>query len=306
VDVLADLLDGVRARGAVFSQTIMRPPWSLRFTSGAPLTVAMMLRGHAWIVPAEGVSVAVRTGDIAVVRGRKPYTVADDPATPPQLVITSAHYCTAIGGAESGDGRDGSALLLSGAYDGRGGISERLLDALPDVLVIPDADCHCPMLDLVIEEITGDKPGRRVVLDRLLDLMLISTLRGWFERPEAHKPAWYRATNDPIVGHALGLLHDDPATPWTVANLAAKCGVSRAALARRFTAEVGQPPMAYLTGWRIAVAADLLRETDATVASIARKVGYANAFALTVAFKRLRGLTPTEHRAVTPPQGRAG
>lgn len=100
-----------------------------------------------------------------------------------------------------------------------------------------------------------------------------------------------------MVAEALRLLHDDPAHPWTVAELATGIGASRATLARRFTAAVGEPPMAYLAGWRTALAADLLRRTDATVGSIARKVGYANAFALSVAFKRRRGTTPTEHRS---------
>ena len=130
--------------------------------------------------------------------------------------------------------------------------------------------------------------------------MLLSTLRTWFDQAEAHAPTWYRAMDDPAVGQALRLLHSDPAHPWTVAKPAATSGLSRAALARLFTAQVGQPPMSHLASWRIDLAADLLRETDATVGSIARRVGYANTFALSVAFKRLRGITPTEHRATVP------
>ncbi|MFD5897232.1 cupin domain-containing protein [Streptomyces sp. NPDC060366] len=84
MDVLTDLLDGVRARGALFSRTVMTSPWSLRFASGAPLTLATVLRGQAWLVPAEGEAVRVRSGDIALVRGSAPYTVADDPDTPPR------------------------------------------------------------------------------------------------------------------------------------------------------------------------------------------------------------------------------
>src|SRR5690606_27432949 len=136
------------------------------------------------------------------------------------------------------------------------------------------------------------EPGQQVVLDRLLDLALISTLRAWFNRPEADAPGWYRAHSDPVVGPALGAIHDAPTRPWTVASLAEVAGASRAAFARRFGALVGQPPMTYLTHWRLALAADLLRSTDASVEAIARQVGYANAFALTVAFKRVRGVTP--------------
>ncbi|MFE3455269.1 AraC family transcriptional regulator [Nonomuraea sp. NPDC059194] len=307
MDTLSDLLGEVRARGALFRQTIINPPWSLRMASGAPLTLATMLRGEAWIVPDEGEPVPIRVGDIAIVRGHAPYTVADDPSTPPRFTVGSADYCAGADGIEAGtrtcgELSDDSALLLSGAYETRGEVSERLLQALPEVLVLSDADCPCPMLDLVTEEIAKDRPGQQLMLDRLLDMMLLSTLRGWFDRGDA--PAWYRALDDPVIGQALRLLHDNPAHPWTVAGLAAKVGVSRAALARRFTTQVGEPPMAYLAGWRIALAADLLRETDDTVGSIARKVGYANTFALSVAFKRLRGVTPSGHRAAAPPVSR--
>ena len=99
-----------------------------------------------------------------------------------------------------------------------------------------------------------------------------------------------------MVGRALRLLQDDPAHPWTVASLATKAAVSRAAMARRFTDLVGEPPMSYLTAWRLALAADRLRDTDDTIAVIARDVGYGSAFALSSAFKRVYGVSPQEHR----------
>jgi AraC-like DNA-binding protein len=313
MDAVSELLAEVRAHGAVFRQTIMRPPWALRMASGAPLTLATMLRGHAWIVPDQHEPVLIEAGDIAVIRGDVPYTVADDPATTPSLVVTSADYCSAAEGVEHASGpartcgtpAEGAAVLLSGAFERRGELSERLLQALPAVLVVPAEDSPSPSVEMVAEEIARDRPGQQLVLDRLLDLMLVSALRCWFDNPDASAPAWCRALDDPVVGTALRLLHDTPAHPWTVADLAATVGVSRAALARRFTALVGEPPMAYLTGWRIALAADLLRKTDHTVGTIARKVGYANAFALSVAFKRLRGVRPSDHRNPEPAR-RAG
>ncbi|MGW8457035.1 AraC family transcriptional regulator [Streptomyces niveus] len=304
MDVLTDLLDGVRARGALLSVAVMASPWSVRFASGAPLTLATVLRGQAWLVPAEGEAELVRAGDIALVRGSAPYTVADDPGTPPRVVIDRAAYCGRSDPAAV-PAADGATVLLSGAYENEGGVSERLLRALPPVLVVPDADRHSPLLALVAAETARDSPGQQAVLDRLLDLLLISTLRGWFDRPGTTAPLWYRAADDPVVAHALRLLHDRTADPWTVAKLAAETGVSRAALARRFTARVGEPPMTYLTNWRISLAADLLRGTDDTVGAVARKVGYANTFALSVAFKRLRQVSPSRHRASTggPPPG---
>src|SRR4029450_7506304 len=153
-----------------------------------------------------------------------------------------------------------------------------------------------PLIPLLGEEIVKDEPGQEVVLDRLLDLLLIAVLRAWFSRPEAEAPAWYRAYGDPVVGRALRLLHNHPAHPWTVAELATEIGVSRAALARRFSELVGEPPMAFLTGWRLALAADLLREPDATVGAVARQVGYGSPFALSAAFKRVRGGSPRRDR----------
>ena len=146
------------------------------------------------------------------------------------------------------------------------------------------------------DEIVKDDLGQEAVLDRLLDLLLIAVLHAWFARPDADAPGWYRAYGDPVVGHALRLLHHDPAHAWTVAGLAAATGVSRAALARRFNDLVGEPPMSFLTGRRIALAADLLREPGATVGSVAHQVGYGSPYALSTAFKRLRGISPQQHR----------
>ena len=107
---------------------------------------------------------------------------------------------------------------------------------------------------------------------------------------------WYGAQGDLVVGPALRLIHDDPAHPWTIAELAARVGISRAALARRFTDRVGEPPMTYLTAWRLALAADRLLEPRATIETVARDVGYSSGFALSAAFKRERGISPREHR----------
>ncbi|GAA0960332.1 AraC family transcriptional regulator [Streptomyces asiaticus] len=245
---------------------------------------------------------------MAIARGPDPYTVADDPATAPQAWILPGEVCRtadghdlaeamALGVRTWGNSPDGPATMLIGSYLLDGEISGRLLDALPPLLALDGGVWDCPLMPWLGEEIVKDEPGQEAVLDRLLDLLLISVLRAWFSRPEARAPGWYRALGDPVVGRALRLLQNNPAHPWTVAGLAAETGVSRAALARRFTALVGEPPMAYLTGWRLALAADLLRDPEHTLAAVARRVGYGSAFALSAAFKRERGLSPQAHRA---------
>jgi AraC-like DNA-binding protein len=195
-----------------------------------------------------------------------------------------------------GNDPEGGDELLTGTYNLTGDVSGRLLHALPPAILLRAGDWDCPVIPLLLAEIGKDDPGQEAVLDRLLDLLLIAVLRAWFDRPDAEPPGWYRAHGDPVVGPALRLLQHSPAESWTVASLAAEIGVSRAALARRFNELVGEPPMTFLTGWRIALAADKLREPGATVGSVAHEVGYGSPFALSTAFKRVRGVSPAEHR----------
>ncbi|MET8855001.1 MULTISPECIES: AraC family transcriptional regulator [unclassified Streptomyces] len=307
-DPLAGLLEGPRARGAFMIRACFDPPWCVRVEDRAPLSIMLVVRGDAWVVPDEGEALRLRAGDLAIARGPDPYRCADEPATPPQAVILPGGECSYpdgrslkghwdLGVRSWGDRLDGSTVLLIGTYMMRGEVNRRLLDALPPLLALPSDVWECPLTPILAAEMVRDEPGQEVVLDRLLDLLMITALRAWFSRPEAAAPAWYQALADPVVGRALRLLQDDPARPWTVAALAAETGVSRAALARRFGELVGEPPMTYLTGWRLASAADRLRESDDTLETIARHVGYGSAFALSSAFKRVYGVSPQEHRA---------
>ncbi|MEV0905331.1 AraC family transcriptional regulator [Streptomyces hokutonensis] len=307
MDTLSGLLEGPRARGAFMIRACFDPPWALRIEDRAPLTVMLMVRGDACITPETGERIRLRAGDLAIARGPAPYTCGDAPDTPPQALILPGGECsypdgTSLKGSMDlgvrtwGDRLDGSTVMLIGTYLMRGEINSRLLDALPPLLSLPSEVWECPLTPLLMEETVRDEPAQEVVLDRVLDLLVIAALRAWFSRPEAEAPAWYRALADPVVGRALRLLQDDPAHPWTVASLATKAAVSRAAMARRFTDLVGEPPMSYLTAWRLALAADRLRDTDDTIAAIARDVGYGSAFALSSAFKRVYGVSPQEHR----------
>lgn len=316
---MAGLLDGPRAREAFVLRSSMDPPWSLRIADEAPLTLLALARGHAWVLPdADSEPCRLEAGDVAIIRGPNPYTVADDPATPVQAIIHPGQVCTTVSGEELveqwslgvrtwGNAADGAAVMLTGTYQLHSDVSQRLLRALPTLLVLRDAELDSPLVALLAAEITKDGPGQEAVLDRLLDLLLIAVLRTWFARTDGEAPGWYRAHADPVVGHVLRLMHHNPAHSWTLAELANEVGISRAALARRFHELVGEPPMAFLTGWRIALAADLLREPGATLASVAHQVGYGSPFALSSAFKRLRGVSPQQFRAgaLIPPGGSA-
>jgi AraC-like DNA-binding protein len=285
----------------------MDPPWAIEIRDEAPLALATLVRGAGWVTRDGIEPLRMDQGDVAIFTGPAPYVVGDSVETAPQLRIHPGGVCEPLPGAPVdysarlgvrtyGSRAPGEVMVASGTYQVAGDVSRRLVTALPPVLVVPAAEVAGPVTDMVIGEIQRDAAGQQSVLDRWLDLALITTLRAWFARPESHAPGWYQAQTDPVAGTALRLLHEDPAYPWNVAELADRVGVSRASLARRFTALVGEAPMSYLTGWRITLAADQLRATRDTVETIARRVGYANAFALSVAFKRVRGTTPTAHR----------
>lgn len=306
MDALAGLLDGPRARGAFLLRCVLEPPWCLRIEDEAPLALTAVTRGRAWVWADGEEPRELGPGDLLVARGPRPYTVSDDPATRPQVIIEPSGRCVALDGHEVheelalgvrswGNSPVGGTVLLTGAYR-PGEVGRRLVRTLPDLLVLSTGDGADPLVALLAEEIVKDEPGQEAVLDRLLDLLLISALRRWLVRPDS-PAAGYRGYADPVVGRALRLLQHNPAHAWTVAALAAATGVSRAALARRFTELVGEPPMAFLTAWRLALAADLLRGSDAGLTAIARQVGYATPYALSTAFKRVHGVSPRDYRA---------
>lgn len=308
MDALARLLDGPRGRDAYLLRASMEPPWSVRLADEAPLGLVAVLRGSAWIAPDGVPAVELVAGSIVVSRGPGACTLSDHPGTPPQVHLLPGMRCTdasgqdcrealTLGPREWGNDPAGSTVMLLGCYQVRGEVSQRLLRAFPQVVHLPPGALDTPLVPMLADEIVKDQPGQTAVLDRLFDLLLVAVLRAWLSQQQPGQVGWYSAQGDPVVGRVLRMLHDDHARPWTVAELAARAGTSRAALARRFAELVGEPPMTYLTRWRLALAADRLLDPRATVETVAREVGYGSAFALSTAFKRERGISPREHRA---------
>jgi AraC-like DNA-binding protein len=316
MDAVSELLDGHRARGAFLLRCVMAAPWAVRIDDRAAVSVVVMVGGELHLVRAGDEPLRLVSGDVAVVQGTRPYLLADDPATPPTVVIEPGQRCRTLDGedltiafglglrtwgnvgAGSGgaNGFGGSCAFLTGTYELPAQVTGRLLGAVPDVVLVRAADTDLPAARLLADEFGRDAPGQDAVLDRLTDLVLISALRAEFARAGSDAPRWWRAQEDPVIGAALRLLHDRPADPWTLGDLAAAVAVSRATLARRFTELVGQPPMTYLAGRRLETAADLLRDTRDSVEAVGRQVGYANPFGFSTAFRRRYGTSPREYR----------
>ena len=233
--------------------------------------------------------------------------MSDSPTTPPSVVIHPGQHCCDLDGNSLleemthgirtwGNDPDGDTLFLVGAYEHLSDISDRLLRALPPVLTVSHDEWDSPIVPLLGDEMVKDEPGQAAVLDRLLDLLLTAVLKAWFGRRDTTSPEWWRYQGDRIVERALRLMHARPDRSWTLDALASEAGASRASLSRRFQDLVGEPPMTFLKNWRMALAADLLCRPNETVGTVAEKVGYATPFAFSAAFKRVRGLSPQEHR----------
>jgi AraC-like DNA-binding protein len=153
---------------------------------------------------------------------------------------------------------------------------------------------------LLLAEAKGDGVGHDIVAPRLLDGFLVLLLRAWMESQPMEKGGWFGALRDKGVAQALRRIHEQPSAPWTIAVLADAAGQSRATFARRFTELVGEPPLSYVTRWRLTLAAKALRETNRTVGEIGYTVGYESAPSFSQAFKRLTGQSPGRYRDANP------
>lgn len=311
MDAMTGLLDGPRARGAFLLRALFAPPFSIRIEDGAALTVVVLTRGSVVFTSGDG-PVALSAGDVLMISGPAPYVLADSATTPDDIRILPGQICLdpaghlveqsmALGTRTWGNSATGTTVMLIGTYQDRTEVGARVLSRLPACVVLRQLDS--PLVPLLATEIIENAPGQAAVLDRLLDLLVLTCLRQVFAASADRAPRWYAAQDEPVIGEAIRLLQQQPAHPWTVATLASAYGVSRAVLARRFNESVGEPPMTFLTGWRIALAADLLTSPNATLASVARRVGYSTPFALSTAFKRIYRVSPAQYRSTAAVQG---
>lgn len=301
MDVLADLLSRARAQGAVFARSTLHAPWGLTFVDDAPLSFHAVLEGELFITLDDGSAPArLLQGDLALIRHAGRYAFTHAPGAPAPLTVDATVSPPGDDAELSVAGPGATTRVLCGAYTFEGSVCDTLLQALPPLVVVRGGDGDAALrtaLGLLGDEVGRSAPGQQTVLDRLLDLLLVYTLRAWFARTEADAPRWYTALDDPAVGPALRAMHERPEHSWTVSELAGLVGLSRGAFARRFAERTGQAPLAYLTGWRMTLASDALLRPEATIAQVAREVGYANEFGFSAAFKRHRGQPPGRWRA---------
>ncbi|KUM99439.1 AraC family transcriptional regulator [Streptomyces yokosukanensis] len=290
MDLLSDHLVRARATGAVFARTVAEPPWGLRLGGSIQLSVHTVVRGRGYLwLDTPGSTVELIPGSVTLVRGGPNHYIGHEPGAeclePEEFRTRHAH----VGPADN----PRATVFLCGAYRFSGDVGGGLLDALPQVMTLSTADDDPlrEVITLLSRELVRAEPAQQIVLDRLLDLLLVLAIRSDF-RHSATAPRWYRASADPRLGAALQAMHENAAHPWTVPELAAMSGLSRAAFARVFREVLGQAPMQYLTEWRMTLARDHLRADDLSLARIADTVGYGSPFAFAAAFRRHHGEPP--------------
>jgi AraC-like DNA-binding protein len=199
------------------------------------------------------------------------------------------------------DGPGTSTTLLCAAYYVDRTRGHPLLDDLPEIIHLPAGVGQRASLrgavELLGSELAEPKAGTTAILASLIDMLLLFTLRAWFDEQAARTTTgWATALSDPAMMSALRGIHRHPERPWTVEELAAAAGLSRATFAKKFTTIVGRPPLTYLTWWRMTTAARLLRDSDVPLRTVAVRTGYASEFAFAKAFKREYGLAPGQYR----------
>jgi AraC-like DNA-binding protein len=292
VDLLSDIIGVMRVGRPSANRLRVGSPWSFEFASYDGAGFHVVLHGSGWLVPAEGEPTPLGVGDVVLVPAGRAHVLADS-ARPAHTVPFETARPDPHGATE----------FLCGKYRLDRSRSHPLMAGLPEIVHLPAQLGRHQQLRAAVDLLggeTGDRRlGRDAAISGLLDLLLVYVLRAWFEDQPA--TGWPRALRDREVTAALEAMHAAPARPWRIDSLAAEVGVSRATLARRFTALTGQAPMAYLTSWRMTLAARLLRDSDLSLSAVARNVGYSSPFAFSHAFKREFALPPGRYRAEGSP-----
>lgn len=298
MDVLSDVISVMRTGHPHSARTDQRPPWSVRHPPFPGAGIHVVLRGACRLTVPDGEPFTLGPGDVVLLPHGSAHVLTDAISDPPAGAPPSAE----LPRLQDDLAADAPISLLCAAYLLDRARPHPLLGRLPDAVHIPARPGRHRSLraivDLLGTELERLRPGASAIRADLLDALLIYLLRAWFQEQSDHHltTGWAAALHDPATLSALDAIHADPARRWTVEALAKQAGLSRAAFSRRFTTAVGKPPMAYLTWWRMTLAARHLSTGDLPLSAVAQQVGYTSEFAFSSAFKREHGAAPGTYR----------
>jgi AraC-like DNA-binding protein len=319
MDVLSEVLKVVRLQGAMFFNGEFSSPWS--FCSPPSRTVApyvapaaghviiyhLLTEGRASARLVDGERIILDPGDIVIFPHGDPHFLENGPPTKSVDMVNelSRIFSQRLKLSRMGGGGEVTKFVCGFmACDPR--LSQVFLGGLPPVFKVsirkePSGRWLEDSIRFSVNETDASRAGREAVLAKLSEVLFVETLRAYIAHLPAEQTGWLAGARDPEVGKALALIHRNPAHPWTIASLAKEAGVSRSVLAERFRHYLNEPPMAYLTRWRLQLGAQLLVSTSYSVAQIASEVGYESEAAFNRAFKREFEAPPARFRTQSRP-----
>jgi AraC-like DNA-binding protein len=296
-------MDAVRLRSRVFCRSELKAPWGMALKRSDYAHFHVIERGGAWLRIEGEEPVALAGGDLVVVPHGAGHTLTDSIHSKARPLAEMAGRRASEGGCVvmRGGGEGAETQLVCGSFRFERREAHPLVELLPPLIHLrpaetPAAEWLEATLRFLAWETREARPGTETIVSRLTDVLFVQVLRAWIESlPEGHG-GWMGALRDRQVGAALALVHRAPERDWTNASLAEAVGMSRSRFAARFTALVGEPPLAYVSRWRLETAAGLLQDSGLSLAEVAQHVGYESEAAFSKAFRRRFGAPPGTYR----------
>jgi len=301
MDALTDILKTVHLHGSVYCRSELTAPWGMTLPASDWAQFHVVRRGRCWLLiegeDADGAPqspLLLEAGDLVVLPKGTAHALVDDPQTRPEplMDLLARHMSEDSKGPLTFGGSGDAVTLVCGYFQFQAGAVHPLLSILPPLITLRGEGGRARSW----LESTAARPGGETLVDRLTEAMFIQVLRAHLEQHRDAGPSWLTGLRDEQIAAALGLIHRHPGDRWTVEQLATRVGMSRTAFSTRFRGLVGEPPLSYLTRWRMQVAANHLRDTRLTMPEIAHCVGYQGEAAFAKVFKRLLGLAPGQFR----------
>jgi AraC-like DNA-binding protein len=301
MDVLTDVLNTFELKGWLSSRRELVPPWRYDFAASKDSMFHVVSFGGAYLqVEGAAEPVRVEDGDVVLFPTGHPHSLYDDPMSPLTRLVHLDYNPQRGHKVVDSEAEGPKLLMLCGAFHFEYPSGFPLLHRLPKLIHIPGAQGRleqgfADIVLLIARESASQHLGAEIVLRRLTELLFIQIIRLWIDQQAEASIGWVGALRDQPISAALGLIHQSPAHKWTVNELAEAVALSRSAFSARFTELVGEPPMTYLTRWRMLRATRLLKN-EVRMETIAELLGYESEAAFRKAFKREIGIPPAQYR----------
>jgi AraC-like DNA-binding protein len=300
MDILAQVLDRVRLGGTLLFHFELGHPWNLALPARPYALFHYLSRGSATLALEQGQELRMTEGDFVVITRGEPHVFYSDRRAKPLQIVDLDRSSPRLGVVRHGGRAKPLSTMICGNFTVSRPLCGSVLELLPPVLLLkPTADGGWleAILQRMVRESAVERPGQRVALSRLTEVLFVEVLRSWIASLSPGQGGWLGAISDPHIGPALKLIHENPEQPWTLSDLGHRVGLGRSVFSARFTRLVGQSMHRYVIERRMAEAAFLLETSDEAIARIASRVGYETAAAFSKLFHRHHGLSPGRYRA---------